>query len=131
MHPLEDAFLLALEADPSDALSRLAYADWLEEQGYDARAACLRWTARAGKRPSPANIKSAGACLWWAKDDPSVLSRRPEISHRHRLPEALYRATAALSDDEDSGASVYFRTRRDAELALQAAWESTPLARPE
>jgi uncharacterized protein (TIGR02996 family) len=38
----ESAFLSAIHADPSDALTRRLYADWLEEQGQKWRAECLR-----------------------------------------------------------------------------------------
>jgi uncharacterized protein (TIGR02996 family) len=37
----EDAFLKAIQANPADDLSRLVYADWLEERG-DARSEFLR-----------------------------------------------------------------------------------------
>ena len=45
-------FLKAIAAAPGDALPRLIFADWLDEQGRDAEAAGQRWAARHGKYPN-------------------------------------------------------------------------------
>jgi uncharacterized protein (TIGR02996 family) len=48
----EQAFLRAFLDDPADAVARLAYADWLEENGRPGEAAFLRTQAElAGLRP--------------------------------------------------------------------------------
>jgi hypothetical protein len=46
-----DALHTALDADPTDAISRLALADWYEEQGDLVAAKAWRWLAQEGKRP--------------------------------------------------------------------------------
>lgn len=38
-----DDFLAAMRAAPQDPLPMMVFADWLQEQGDDARAECLRW----------------------------------------------------------------------------------------
>jgi uncharacterized protein (TIGR02996 family) len=48
----EDAFQLALDADPSNHATRLVFADWLEEQG-DWRAEGYRWMGANEKWPCP------------------------------------------------------------------------------
>ena len=47
----EDNFLRAIQADPDDAMLRLVYADWLEEQG-DVRGEYLRLTHQLTQFPS-------------------------------------------------------------------------------
>ncbi|MBY0230983.1 MAG: TIGR02996 domain-containing protein, partial [Gemmataceae bacterium] len=42
-----DAFLEAILADPHDDAHRLVYADWLEENGDEARARFIRLQCRA------------------------------------------------------------------------------------
>lgn len=42
MPTIADSFLADIIANPSDDTARLIYADWLEENGQEARAACIR-----------------------------------------------------------------------------------------
>lgn len=45
MSPEQQAFLDAIREDPADAATRYAYADWLDEHGFDDEAAfARRWT---------------------------------------------------------------------------------------
>ena len=43
----EDALLAAIQADPTDVLARLVYADWLDDRGREDLAEYLRLTAEA------------------------------------------------------------------------------------
>lgn len=74
-----DAFYLALEDDPRDAVTQSALADWFDEHDDFEAAACLRWLVRA--RLGPFRYRAAAGLpvrradwndgwLWWAVDDP-------------------------------------------------------------
>jgi uncharacterized protein (TIGR02996 family) len=56
-HADEDALVRAIWADPFDEVPRLAYADWLDEQGKPLQAAVLR--AASGEREGPAGRLAA------------------------------------------------------------------------
>lgn len=47
-----DHFIAALDANPSDQVTRAIFADWLEEQGELVLAAGLRWMVTNGKWPA-------------------------------------------------------------------------------
>jgi uncharacterized protein (TIGR02996 family) len=66
---LETQFLDDLKANPHDPVTRLVYADWLEEQGREAEAACERFIARHRIQP-------------WQR-------RRGSLYHWHPEPDVL------------------------------------------
>ncbi|WP_439624104.1 TIGR02996 domain-containing protein [Gemmata sp.] len=45
------AFLAKIEEEPAEALHKLAYADWLDEQRRHGLAFAYRWAARRGHHP--------------------------------------------------------------------------------
>src|SRR5688500_16562045 len=55
----DEPFLLALDADPADDLTRLVYADWLEEQGDAPRPRYLRLVPTLAGLPEPEIPESA------------------------------------------------------------------------
>lgn len=72
-----DSFIAALDANPSDQVTRAIFADWLEENGEYVLSACLRWMVAKNKCPSKdVWIFGTGSWNWWF-DDGSVLDDVP------------------------------------------------------
>lgn len=63
--PTEQALLNAIRDTPDDPVARLAYADWLEEQGRAAEAEGVRWAARGRKSPLATQASWAWADFDW------------------------------------------------------------------
>ncbi|MBN9122734.1 MAG: TIGR02996 domain-containing protein [Planctomycetes bacterium] len=57
----ESAFLAALKANPADDLTRLVYADWLDERGEPAKAEYLRLITSVPRRGDDVDTSSAEA----------------------------------------------------------------------
>jgi uncharacterized protein (TIGR02996 family) len=57
----DDILLAAIAANRDDDAPRLAYADWLQENGYDAKAELIRLEYRA--RQSRVSIETVNVCL--------------------------------------------------------------------
>ncbi len=82
----EDAFWNHLEANPSDSVARLVFADWLQEQG-DQRAEGMRVLGRLGKYASrwqdacayPESVAAAtGYWLWRSRDEEESPTTYPD-----------------------------------------------------
>jgi uncharacterized protein (TIGR02996 family) len=59
-HPDAEGFLRALAlSDKPDPLTRLQFADWLDEHGYDRAAQAQRWAARMKKSPEKRGVVDA------------------------------------------------------------------------
>lgn len=116
-----DALFDALEADAGDAVSLAALADWSEEQGDDAAAACLRWLAGQGRRPfyfpRPGD---RGPFLWILRDDEPLVK-----DEAAQLPPALWRE---LKGNDEPGEVASYKSYRTARLAYLAAVGAWPLA---
>ena len=54
------AFEAALDADPSDQVTRAVYADWLGERGEEVYAAGLRWMVENNRFPLDARAYPYG-----------------------------------------------------------------------
>lgn len=55
-----------IKEDPADPLRKLAFADWLEEQGGDLTlATALRWYVETNRKPDQDNKKSGHRFTWW------------------------------------------------------------------
>jgi uncharacterized protein (TIGR02996 family) len=62
-----------LDEDPGDLVTRLAYADWLEDRGQDAEgAAGHRWLAGEGKWPQRLDWAFDGRVWQWRGLDPTL-----------------------------------------------------------
>jgi uncharacterized protein (TIGR02996 family) len=108
-HPDAEPFLRALAmAEKSDPLSRLYFADWLDENGYDRAALGQRWAARMKKSPERDPNGSGG---WFdagrvAHMDPSIdpsefqeISRRLNDTYPHYLPSVFFKYHDRLWDE--------------------------------
>lgn len=63
------SFIDSIMADPHDAASKLAYADWLRDRGLDDIAYAFEWAARRGRHPhvSPAKRSVRWNFVPWGK----------------------------------------------------------------
>jgi uncharacterized protein (TIGR02996 family) len=87
MQEQEAAFWAAIAAVPDDDLTKLVFADWLEERG-DPRGACLRWVVAEHKR-SAFDRHDTKTWDWWSRTPADPLHY--EISPReYLLPLNLY-----------------------------------------
>lgn len=55
-HFLAAAFLADIEANPRDPAPKLAFADWLRDQGQTQLAYAYEWAARRGRHPACADL---------------------------------------------------------------------------
>lgn len=134
------AFYLTLEESPGDRVTLLALADWYDECGDDAAAACLRWAVEQGRAPylflRDAWTSRTGPAwhdgwFWWALDH-----ERYGMDWGHsrecRLPERLWKLLRHTFDYQPSVFKEY-DTARSAYEALLDAWKRgqpvTPAAR--
>lgn len=107
-----DRLYLALSDQPNDWATRAVLADWFEDAGQLAVAACMRWMVRQHKRPYPS---TRGTSHWF--NAPRVTTDNDPESD---LPEAVYnelREPAGLDDIFRS-----YPTLRAADEDLYAAW---------
>jgi len=113
-----DALHAALDADPSDRVTRLALADWYEEYGDDVMAAGLRWMVGFGVRPG----RSGGRHVW----------RRFGVGYEDRqvfLPDDLFdRLRGQVYPAAEAVGTKGYRSRRAAEEALCRAPVSPAVA---
>lgn len=78
----QEAFLRAIAAAPDDDVTRLVYADWLEEHGELRKAEFLRLECEWRTLPTPANLR----CDWGEKLPPAderyapILRQLTEVS---------------------------------------------------
>jgi hypothetical protein len=107
---LLDALHAALDADPSDAATRQALADLLEDAGDPAGARGQRWQAKHGKWPA----KSDNEWRWWSQ---SHSARRDPDD----LPDDVF---MALPGRDLSNICRYYPSRRAAEADLAQALET-------
>jgi uncharacterized protein (TIGR02996 family) len=119
-----EGFEVALDANPTDRVTRLAYADWLDEHDRLEDAAVQRWLAGRGQwaRPSPPAPDTPRTWDWWngGRDSGHASTREAD------LPADLY---ALLPADTSVGpdvpglrdAWIEYANRREAERALARA----------
>jgi uncharacterized protein (TIGR02996 family) len=118
----EDDFQRMLDGNPGDHLTRLVFADWLEEQG-DPRAAGYRALATRRKRPAQCTNGPDEAWIYggthnwtWYSSDPNAYG---DPGHENHL-------SAAHIDRFTSGRrgsnSTDFGSRQEAEDAAALAW---------
>jgi uncharacterized protein (TIGR02996 family) len=119
-----DALLGALDAKPDDAVTLAALADWFEERGETAAAACLRWAARNGRRPGFNPWQFTYGRFYWVRR-----GRRPIIDDEPaQLPAALWDGLDAHDEGRPVKSFKSYKSARLAYLALILAWEG--LRRP-
>lgn len=128
------AFYFALEESPGDPLTLQALADWFDEQGNAASAACLRWAVRTKRTPfhfertGPLTVVGNewhDGWYWWVKE-------HPQAGADWGYPaecQLLSRLWKHLRHSFDYTPSVFkeYPSVRAAYEALLAAW---PLAQP-
>lgn len=118
----ERDFETQLDLDPSRWDVRSVFADWLDEQGEDMRAAGQRWQAecrKAAMKREPGPTPHVGKCLWWSA--PHEGDRRP-----YAIPAPLFcamtlypRGGLGRGNQYHGGKRVlWFRFRVQAELCL-------------
>jgi uncharacterized protein (TIGR02996 family) len=112
MNPL-DALYAALDQDPTDALARVALADWYEEQGDTLAAQACRWILEKGKRPY--DYGDGRGWRWWCRH----LGGRMDYDD---LPEPLFRMIPQTPSNDLPDQKRVFPSRRAAEEALIAAF---------
>ncbi len=115
---VEDDFLETLRVRPYDHAVRQVYADWLEEQGDDDRAAVLRAHA-IGSEPAWA-IRQRVSAVWLAIVDP-IHARRDPTWIAAALGDPVARATLG-----ELAPKLVGRSTRDADLR---GWPATVSAR--
>jgi hypothetical protein len=99
-HPGAQPFLKGLAENP-DPLSRMMFADWLSEHGYDNAAQGQRWAAKHARRPNNPKIEPANRFLppgEWVSVPGSVANTLPwKKDSPYRLPSVFSRAISARS----------------------------------
>lgn len=121
-----DALLAALEHSPEDTVTVNALADWYEEQGDDAAAACLRWAARHGRRPGYNPGQRNFGKFFWEREEATPIIDDPPA----QLPESLWLALAGNDEKYPVYSFKSYRTIRVALADLIAAWKLLPSAAP-
>jgi uncharacterized protein (TIGR02996 family) len=101
-----------LAGDPNDWATRGVLADWYEEAGQPAAAACLRWMIRRRKRPYP----SDSGTFHWFNAPRTTVAKDPESD----IPEPVYQMLAQTAGLEDVFRT--YNTLRAAEEDFHAAW---------
>jgi len=114
----ESALQRMLDADPSNADTRLVLADLLEEMGEVVRAEGQRYQATKKKRPfEPDKERDDDPFnFFWYAD--YYGANTPIQDPESDLPSEVF---AAIKTDDDQKTHKGFRTRQDAELALAEA----------
>src|SRR6516165_9564002 len=82
-----EALLAALNVERGDAVSQNALADWFEEKGDSAAAACLRWVARNRRRPGHYPRASQYGHYFWELQEREPIINDPQA----QLPAPLWR----------------------------------------
>lgn len=119
----EAEWLKQIEADPKDAATKLAYADWLRDRGEDRLANAWEWMARRGKMPARTGLKAA---KWWWYGAAMYVHDDPDD-----LPEEVFAALPTEGTFEKAwGCWVCFDTLGDAVAALAAALGKTAKVAP-
>lgn len=115
----EDDFHAALDARPDDHITRLVFADWLDERD-DPRAAGYRALGARRRRPChvPSRERFAGGGWHWGGQS----AQRPYAN----LGEAWF---IQLMADVYEGAQIDFGSRRAAEDAAALAFARLPAER--
>jgi hypothetical protein len=112
---LLEALHAALDADPSDAATRHALADLLEDAGDPAGARGQRWQAEHGRRPEHCrDVGCPEEWRWW--DAKHSVADDPDD-----IPHDVFRA---LSPAGRKPMAVYYPSRRAAEADLALALET-------
>lgn len=120
----EDAFYQTLEADPADVVTRLVFADWLEDQNPPRRVEAngQRWQVR--NQQWPLFFRGTSTWDWWK----SFGAYHPPLHDgwfEAALPLDIW---LALTDWTDRGNSyVEYSTLRNAETALALALDELDL----
>lgn len=122
------AFFAALEANPADTVTLLAFADWCDEQDQSGHAACLRWLAEEGKVPYRYYHTNElrfhhetwhDGWWWWATDNEERPWGYPEASI---LPNKLWRKMSHTFSYDPCVFKEY-PTVRGAFEAILLCWE--------
>jgi uncharacterized protein (TIGR02996 family) len=111
----EAAFFNAILAAPDDPLSKLVFADCLDERG-DPRGKCLRWLVGKGVRPVHDTIEDTWD--WWSRPprDPDYYPGQDVAASV--LPEELFRRLKGKPTDIWKGYETYVDALQD----LLRAW---------
>lgn len=84
----EEAFWAAIEHAPEDALPKLVFADWLEEQG-DLRGQCLRWLVQCDKHPAFDDLDTK-TWDWWSRCPTDPTYYQDVSPEQYTLPPNLF-----------------------------------------
>jgi len=117
-----DHFIAALDADPSDQVTRLVFADWLEENGEGQAdtvlCAGLRWLSKYRRFPGQREkFWTFQATEWW----------NATMTHHDWVPHVKFREGVATFMDANATSDRLwlFKTRHAAEVSLaEALWEA-------
>ena len=112
----------ALDLDERDGTCRLAFADWLEEQGLDVEAEVQRWLARESRHPHRCEFRGRVTYDWWLLS--AETQHREDVGHA-TVPYALFARFAGpvrRTGCRDGERCREFGSRSEAEVALVAAW---------
>jgi hypothetical protein len=119
-----EALFLALEADAADRVVQAALADWFDEHGDTAAAACLRWLAARGRRPGFNSIQQTYGKFFWELDDRKPIINDPPA----QLPGPLWQALRDNDEPHPVASFKSYRSARAAYLALLEAWRLAPVS---
>jgi hypothetical protein len=116
-----DALFLALEAQRDDYFTLAALADWFEESGDAAPAACFRWVVRTHRRPGYNVLQLTYGRFYWELEGKHPVIGDPLA----QLPQVLWRALDAHDEGRPTKSFKSYKSVRLAYLALAMAWEAT------
>jgi uncharacterized protein (TIGR02996 family) len=108
---MEQAFESALDESPFDGATRLAYADWLRDNGRDDEADLQQWLA--ARRKAPRWEEDKDSVRFWGWLHPTAVDKRTYA----KLP---LKVSEAINKRESSGRHYPYPSRREAELGLLA-----------
>ncbi len=116
---MDKAFEAALNDDPNDWATRLVYADWLEDNGYEDYACAQRWMVEEKRRP----VLGTGGWIWWWLSTWYIMRESPTIKHYHacQIPHGYFSSLTRSMVDWDVDHGKTYNSRLEAELDLAEA----------
>lgn len=113
----KDVFLAAIENDPKDKLTRLMYADWLDEHNQPELAFAYRWAVSKNVYP---DHKYGNPMIMWSPN---------ERSFEHYLTQFLFDRLSGKHISWGESYALYYDTSSDAyqDLAQVIRWAKLQL----
>jgi uncharacterized protein (TIGR02996 family) len=94
-HPdVQKNWVPALRKNPNDNLTKMMFADWLSEHGYDNAAHGMRWAAKYGKQPYTVTRGEGNYAGGFSRPaNPHALTTYHNPAVSHELPLVFHRAS--------------------------------------